>query len=243
MAAAPPIALSVVVPAFNEERNVAPVVREIVDAIGREAWIGGYEIVLVDDGSRDGTGTVMERLAAECPQVRVLRHPSNRGYGAALRTGFAATRGEFVTSITADGEIGMDNPLRLFREMEGHDMMLSGRTRSVGSGRTALTFGVNWVSRLLLGFWPDDSVGAWVVRGEYLRSFPLRSDTGLVNLEVMLHCRDRKLRIGKSGVTHARPRLSGQSKVTNLPTILRTLWEMWQLRRRIGRQQQFREQP
>jgi hypothetical protein len=72
-----------------------------------------------------------------------------------------------------------------------------------------------------------------------VRAIPLHSNTGLANLEVVLYCRHHKLKVGKSGVTHARPRLSGQSKVTNLPTIVKTMWEMWKLRRRISRQQQF----
>jgi len=236
MAAAPPIALSVVVPAFNEEQNVAPVVREIVETIAREDWIDGYEIVLVDDGSRDGTAGVMARLATEFAQVRVVRHELNRGFGAALKTGFAASRGAFVTCVTADGEVGVDQPLRLLREMGDRDLMLSGRARTVGAGRSVLTWGLSWASRLLMGFWPDESVGSYVVRRDILRTIPLRSDTGLVNLEVLLYCKSHHCRIGRSGVTQARPRLSGESKVTNLPTIWRTLLEMWKLRWHIRRE-------
>ena len=80
--------LTIVVPAFNEGANVEPVVREVVKAIADEPWVGPYEIVLVNDGSRDTTGAVMDRLAGEVPQVRVFHHPANRGFGAALKTGF-----------------------------------------------------------------------------------------------------------------------------------------------------------
>jgi biofilm PGA synthesis N-glycosyltransferase PgaC len=71
--------LSIVVPAFNEGANVEPVVREIVSAIAAQPWVGPYEIVLVNDGSRDETGAIMQRLAAELPQVRAFHHPANRG--------------------------------------------------------------------------------------------------------------------------------------------------------------------
>ena len=228
--------LSIVVPAFNEGANITPVVREIVDTIAANPWVGPYEVVLVNDGSRDDTGAVMDRLAQELPQLHVWHHDTNRGFGAALRTGFTRSRGRVVGFITADGEIGVDQALRLYQEMGDHDLLLSGRERTVGADRKILTWGVDLMVRLLLGFWHDNSVGIYAVRGDVLRAIPLHSDTGLANLEVILYCQDRKLKIGKSGVTQARPRLSGQSKVTNLPTILRTLWEMWRLRWRIQRQ-------
>lgn len=228
--------LTIVVPAFNEGENITPVVREMVETMAANPWVGPYEFVLVDDGSRDETGAAMDRLASELPQVRTFHHDTNRGFGAALKTGFANSRGRAVGFISADGEIGVDQPLRLFKEMGDHDLMLSGRARTVGAGRSFLTWGVNWTSRLLLGFWPDDSVGIWVVRGDLLRAMPLHSDTGLVNLEIILHCKAQQRSIVLSGVTQARPRLSGESKVTNLRTIVQIFWEMWKLRWRIRRQ-------
>jgi glycosyltransferase involved in cell wall biosynthesis len=226
---------TVVVPAFNESANVDPVVREIVAGIAAEPWVGSYEVVLVNDGSRDDTGTVMDRLARELPEVRVFHHPVNRGFGAALKTGFANSRGAAVPFVSADGEMPIDQPLRLVKEMGDRDLMLSGRARTVTAGREFLTWGVNWISRILLGFWPDQSYGMWVIRGDVLRQIPLHSETGLVNLEIILYCKKHGKKIALSGVTQARPRLSGESKVTNLRTILNIFWEMWRLRWRITR--------
>lgn len=228
--------LSIVVPAFNEGANITPVVREIVETIAANPWVGAYEVVLVNDGSTDDTGAVMDRLKQELPQLRVFHHEINRGFGAGLRTGFSNSRGKIVCFISADGELGIDQPLRLVKEFGDYDLLQSGRERTVGAERKLLTWGVDLMMFLLLGFKYDGQVGIYVVRGDVVRNIPLFSETGLANLEVVLYCQDRKLKIGKSGVTHARPRLSGQSKVTNLPTILRTLWEMWRLRWRIRRQ-------
>lgn len=228
--------LSIIVPAYNEAANVAAVVHEILQTLDDNPWVGPYEIVLVDDGSHDETGAIMDRLAAQHAQVIVAHHERNRGFGAALKTGFARSRGASVTLVTADGEIDVDQPLRLFREMGDRDLMLSRRERTVGTGRTVLTWGVDWMVRLILGFRHDNTVGVYVVRGDVVRSMPLHSDTGLVNLEVILHCRQRGCVIASSGVTRARPRLSGESKVTNLRTIVRTLWEMVKLRWRLRHQ-------
>ena len=231
--------LSIVVPAFNEGPNITPVVREIVDTVASDPAIPSYEIVLVNDGSGDDTGAVMDRLQHELPHLTVFHHDLNRGFGAALTTGFKNSRGRVVGFITADGEIGIDQALRLYKEFGDHDLLQSGRQRTVGAERKFLTWGVNLTTRLILGFPHDGNMGIYVVRGDVVRSIPLHSNTGLANLEVVLYCRHRKLKVGKSGVTKARPRLSGQSKVTNLPTIAKTMWEMWKLRRRISRQEQF----
>lgn len=238
----PPPSLTIVVPAFNEGPNIRPVIKETVDIIAASPWVGEYEIVLVNDGSSDNTGAEMDAVARERPHIRVFHHPQNRGFGAALKTGFKESRGVVVGFITADGEIAVDNVLRLFREFGDYDLLQSGRERTVGADRKILTWGVDLMIRLILGFWHDGSLGIYIVRGDVVRAIPLHADTGLANLEVVLYCQHRKLKIGRSGVTHGRPRLSGQSKVTNLPTILRTLWEMWKLRWRIRRNQQFGRQ-
>ena len=229
------VGLTLVVPAYNEAANVAPVVDEILKALGRNPWVGSYELLLVDDGSRDGTGAVMDRLASQHPAVLVAHHETNRGFGAALRTGFARSRGEAVGFVTADGEVGIDQVLGFLRDLGDNDLVLSRRERTVSVDRKVLTWGFDLMVRLILGFWIDKTVGIYLVRGDVVRSMTLFSDTGLANLEVILNCRARGCRIVTTGVMHARPRLSGDSKVTNLPTIVRTLREMMKLRWRIVR--------
>ena len=92
--------LTIVVPAFNEASNIEPVVREIMQTIEQEPAIPSYEIVLVNDGSSDHTRAVVDQLAREWPNVSAHHHDANRGFGAALRTGFTNSRGEVVGSIS-----------------------------------------------------------------------------------------------------------------------------------------------
>ena len=90
--------VSIVVPAYNEAATIEEVVRQV----------GGLplrtEILVVDDGSQDGTAEILGRLAAELPQVRALVQPVNRGKGAAVRTGIAASTGDIVGVQDADLE-------------------------------------------------------------------------------------------------------------------------------------------
>src|SRR5690242_7274579 len=82
--------LSLVIPAYNEEAVIGRAIAEADEALAR--LTPTYEILIVDDGSRDATAAVAAAAARDRPHVRLLRHATNRGYGAALRTGFEAAR-------------------------------------------------------------------------------------------------------------------------------------------------------
>src|SRR5262249_26606038 len=92
--------LSLVLPAYNEAAGIGQAIEEADTALTRLAK--DYEILVVDDGSRDATAAVADEIAGQRPRVRVLRHPVNRGYGAALRTGFEAAQFERVAFTDAD---------------------------------------------------------------------------------------------------------------------------------------------
>src|SRR5947208_12730986 len=93
--------LSVVIPALNEEDGIEAIVRRVsaVEDSLRAAGLGGMEIIVVDDGSRDST----PEIAAGLPSVRLVRHKATRGYGAAIKTGFAHASGELLAFLDADG--------------------------------------------------------------------------------------------------------------------------------------------
>lgn len=94
-------ALSVVVPVFNEQDNVAPLVAEILAALrGRIP----FEIIYVDDHSRDGTADLLRGLRATTPELRVLRHASQSGQSTAIRNGVKAARGEWIATLDGDGQ-------------------------------------------------------------------------------------------------------------------------------------------
>ena len=93
--------LSVVVPVFNEQDNVAPLVREIVAALrGKVA----FEIVYVDDHSRDDTLAMLRGLKSDVPELRVLHHAVQSGQSTAIRTGVKAARGEWIATLDGDGQ-------------------------------------------------------------------------------------------------------------------------------------------
>ena len=128
----PSLRLSVVIPAFNEEANIGPVLDETQRVLSAAPEVGAFEILVVDDGSTDATAARAEEHAAGHGNVRVLRHGENRGIGAALKTGFAAARGEWVTATCADGEAAVEDVVGLVKLTEGVDLVVSRRQRPPG---------------------------------------------------------------------------------------------------------------
>lgn len=100
------LSLSVVVPVFNEHDNIAPLVGEILAALrGRAVGEGGdFEIVYVDDQSRDDSFEVLRRLKADTPELRVIRHVRQSGQSTAIRSGVKAARGAWVATLDGDGQ-------------------------------------------------------------------------------------------------------------------------------------------
>jgi len=126
--------LSVVVPAYNEEKAVDAIIRRLLAQREplRAVGIRDYEIVIVDDGSRDRTA---ERIAAY-PDVRLVRHARNQGYGAALKTGFAAARGAWIAFLDADGTYPPEHLADLLAvgARDGADLVVGSRMRGGDSG-------------------------------------------------------------------------------------------------------------
>ncbi|HET6435896.1 MAG TPA: glycosyltransferase family 2 protein [Xanthomonadaceae bacterium] len=109
-------ALSVVVPVFNEQDNVGPLVGEIVAALrGRVP----FEIVYVDDNSRDGTLAALRRLKAEVPELRVLHHASQSGQSTAVRTGVKAARAPWIATLDGDGQNDPADIPKLLAQRDG----------------------------------------------------------------------------------------------------------------------------
>lgn len=113
--------LSVVVPAYNEARNLEGAVRDVVSAA---AGFEDFELLIVDDGSTDGTGEVAERLAREIPQVTAIHHPRNLGFAAAYRTALARARTSYFTFVPGDHEVATESVRDIFAAVGSADLVI-----------------------------------------------------------------------------------------------------------------------
>src|SRR5262249_55134497 len=113
--------ISVLVPAYNESQNLEPSVRDVLAAC-RD--FDDHEVLIVDDGSTDGTAAVADRLAADLPHVHVLHHPTNRGFGAAYGTALAEARMSYFTFVPGDHEVAPESVVAIFGEVGKADMVV-----------------------------------------------------------------------------------------------------------------------
>jgi 4-amino-4-deoxy-L-arabinose transferase-like glycosyltransferase len=220
--------LSLVVPAYNEEAGIRQAVEEACEAL--DELTSAYEVMVIDDGSCDSTAALVAALAAERPQVRLLRHESNRGYGAALRTGFTAARFEHVAFTDADCQFHLADLGRLLPLAERYPLVVGWRQGRQDSWRRRfLSRGYNLLTRVLLGTRVRDCDCALkVFQREVLPDLLPETNSFFVNAEMLTKARQRGLEVAEVGVRH-RPRLRGQSKVSlwEVPRMLATLLPFW----------------
>jgi glycosyltransferase involved in cell wall biosynthesis len=177
--------LSLVLPAHDEEANLEPVVRAALAAL--PGIVREFEIVVVDDGSGDGTPAIADRLVGEDARVRVVHHPRNRGYGAALRSGFAAARGDLIAFMDADRQFDVRDLARLASCADAYDVVAGYRIRRHDPWRRVLlgaTF--NLLVRVLFGVRVRDiDCGFKLFRADLLRGMRLEAPGALLNTEIL----------------------------------------------------------
>jgi glycosyltransferase involved in cell wall biosynthesis len=222
-------ALSIAIPAFNEQDNVASVLAAARARV-EPAFRGGVEWILVDDGSTDATGTRMQALADDSPNVRKVAHAQRRGLGAAIWTGLSAARGELFCWLPADGQIDPGIVVSMAERAASADLvMLMREEQARESGRRLLTLGMYALFRLLLGFDPYGFSGLFLTHRRLIAELPLQSTSGVQNYAVVVDALRRGQR-NDHFKTVVGPRLSGRSKVANLRTTLRVLRDIVELR-------------
>jgi len=200
-----------VLPAFNEAEGIVHAVSDMRAALAR--FTDGSEIIVVDDGSTDGTGLLLDELAAT-EQVRVIHSPTNRGYGWALRTGFAAATRPLVFFTDSDRQFDAMDLGRLLPAMADADVVVGRRVgRSDGTLRGGLSLGYNALVRALLGIRVRDVNCAFkLLRREVLAHMPLTSKRYTINAELIARATRAGFRVHEVAVPH-RARQSGTSKV------------------------------
>jgi len=220
--------------AFNEAASLATVTGEVhAELMGLGA---GFELLIVDDGSSDGTGKIADDLAATLTGVRVCHHGVNRGLGAVYRTGFAEARGEWVTFFPADGQFPATIIGRYLATSDEADLIL-GTLPDRGGPITAriLSLAERLLLRALFGYFPHFQ-GIMMFRRSLLDGAQLVSQGRgwTVIMEFIL----RQARAGaciKSLPITIRPRRDGASKVNNLRSIVSNLRQVLALRLKLPR--------
>ena len=221
-----PNSLSVVLPAHNEEEAVATTVSEVLETL--PAWMLDFEVIVVDDGSRDRTGVILDTMSATHACLKIIHHPVNQGYGAALLSGFEAASRDLTFFMDSDGQFDIHDLARFLPLIEEYDAVLGYRVdRQDTWMRKVNAWGWKKLVGLVFGIHVRDVDCAFKLYPTcFFREYKLETRGAMINTEILY----KFTRAGNSytqvGVRHL-PRHGGRATGANLKVILRAFRELF----------------
>jgi glycosyltransferase involved in cell wall biosynthesis len=227
--------ISLVLPCHNESDNLRWLLPHIAEVMPQLAE--RYEVVLVDDGSNDGSGALAESLAADLGmELRVIRHEAKSGYGVTVADGLRATRLEYSAFTDADGQFEVADFALLIPLLERADMVGGWREeRSDAAMRSVVSFVFNSLLRVLYGLRVRDADCALkIMRTEFLRAIDIESRSALINAELYIKAQRSGRRVAQVAVRH-HPRRMGVRSGARPRAILRAIKELVLFRVRLAR--------
>jgi glycosyltransferase involved in cell wall biosynthesis len=227
--------LSAFFPEYNEEANVENVVRTAQTVLPEvaEKW----EIIPVNDGSRDRTGEIMDRLAKEDPHVKAVHHAKNQGYGGAVISGFQASTMDLVFFTDGDMQFDLREITLLLERLDEGDLILGYRKNRRDPWHRKLNAYL-WGSlvKFLFGFKVKDVDCAFkLVKRKVLDKIELTAGGAMVSTELLARAHKAGFKFVEVGVTHL-PRTAGTQTGANLKVILRAFKELFKLYGKINQQ-------
>ncbi len=220
--------ISVVFPAFNEERNVADAIEQANDCL--EDLTADWEIIVVDDGSRDRTAEIIDAIAGRDPRVKTVHHAVNQGYGAALRSGIQIAKKDLIFFSDADLQFHLTELPLLLVWAEQFDAVIGYRHhRNDPFYRKVFAFGWNVLVRLVLGLKVRDIDCAFkLFRSSLFRVIKMDAVGAMVNTDILVQAMRMGFKIKQVPVTHFERR-AGAPTGARLRVIVKAFRELARL--------------
>ncbi len=228
----PPVSISVFFPCYNEQDNVAKVAEQAIGVL--EGLHADYEVIIVDDGSSDNTAEVADRFAAANKRVRVVHHPHNLGYGAALQSGFRAATKELVFYTDGDAQFDMKELPPLLPLMNEFDIVSCYRMDRQDTPFRKLC-GWLWtkMNDVLFSLSLRDIDCAFkLYKRVIFDNITMESRGALIDTEILARAARKGYKITQRGVHHY-PRTAGRETGGSPKVMLRAFKEVIKLRGRI----------
>ena len=224
--------LSVFLPAYNEEKMLAETTQKIVLVL--QKVVDDYEVIIVNDGSKDQTGKIADKLASGNKKIKVIHHPKNRGYGAAVKTGTYAARYPWIVLFDSDGQFDFKEITKFFKKQEQTNAdMVWGYVldRKVPFARKVNTFLWSWIVFFVFGLkvkWSD--CGFRIFRKEVVDKIPkLESERGaFISSEFLIKAKKCGFTMAQVAVSHY-PDIGGGSTGADLKVIIKSFTDLFKL--------------
>jgi len=221
--------VSVFFPAFNDEGSIGRLIHKALEVLPRIT--DDYEVIVVNDGSSDGTAAVLDELAIRLPRLRVIHHHHNRGYGGALRSGFENASKDLIFYTDGDGQYDVREIRKLVPLMTEDVDVVNGYKIKRSDSRRRIVLGevYKFLARRLFGL-PirDVDCDFRLMRREAIQSVTLNAESGVVCTEMVYKLHAAGYRFAETPVNHY-PRLHGQSQFFTLRRVARTGYDFFKL--------------
>jgi glycosyltransferase involved in cell wall biosynthesis len=224
--------ISLFFPVYRDEHTVETVTRKAITVLSDIA--SEYEIIIIDDGSPDRSADIAEELAAQNSAIRVIRHGKNRGYGAAIKTGFANCQYEWICLTDGDDEYDIFDLHKLVRLRDFYDLIITFRyVKSYSGFRQFTSWTYNKVLRILFKTtYRDISTGLRLVRKSLIDELDLQANSPFIGAELAIKTMLKGFRVGEVGI-QTFPRQFGKGASVSPANIMATIRDMWSARRTI----------
>ena len=222
--------LSIFFPAYNDAATIPSMIMSAFLTVQKVT--DDFEIIVVNDGSKDHTAEMLNEIQRLYPQVRVITHPQNRGYGAALRTGFSSASKEWVFYTDGDAQYDPRELIKLVEALESNIDVVNGYKieRSDPLHRIIIGRLYHHIVRMIFGFrLTDVDCDYRLMRRTIFDKVQLTSTSGTICLEMVKKMQDFRYRFSEVPVHHYH-RAHGKSQFFNFPRLFRTglqLMSLW----------------
>jgi glycosyltransferase involved in cell wall biosynthesis len=218
--------LSVILPAHNEEEAIATTVHEVIETLS--AWMLDFEVIVVDDGSQDHTGVILDIIAATHPCLKVIHHSVNQGYGAALVSGFEAVTTDLAFFMDSDGQFDIHDLEQFFPLIEEYDAVLGYRIdRQDTWMRRVNAWGWKILVGMVFGIYVRDVDCAFkLYPADFFHEYKLETRGAMINTEILYKFTRAGNTYTQVGVRHL-PRHGGRPTGAKPSVILRAFRELF----------------
>jgi len=214
-------------PAYNEEANIGPLCLKTAAALKKVA--GKYEVVAIDDGSKDKTAAVVTALHKKDAHIRLVSHKVNAGYGAAVKTGFANAKMDWIFFTDGDGQFDVNEISKLLAHTKDHDLVVGYRIKRADPPHRLLNawaWGTLVRTLFQLKGVRDIDCAFKIIRRDVFKKFKLETTGAMISTELLVKSQKNGFRIKEVGVNHY-ARTAGVQTGAKLKVIARAFKELF----------------
>jgi glycosyltransferase involved in cell wall biosynthesis len=217
--------ISIFFPVYNDENTIETMIQKCLTVL--EEIAEQYEVIIVNDGSPDKSGMIADQIALNNPHVKVIHHEKNKGYGAAIKTGFNSSNYEWICFTDGDDEYDIYDLKKMIKLREFYDLIITFRyVKLYSTLRVFISTVYNKLFRLVFRTnYRDISTGLRLMRKEVYEDLSIISDSPFIGAEITLRTMLKGYRVGEMGI-QTFPREFGKGASVSPKNILKTIQDM-----------------